>query len=388
MVGMPCASMYGTSAYATLERMTPASMWTLSFSTSLRALVSAVAGSPSLSSRVTSSLRPPACQPVSCQYSSHPLYMSLPAAAMAPDSGEMKPILMGPWAAASPAKSTTSDAATASLTTRMCASSGLYSAGRDPNSERRAPHIEELHGDRSPVAQSDDAGGQAVLGRPARAEADAAEVRGVRPRVLVSARGVPEVPRARHRLGPVQGPRHAARVRDRLPVVQQGVQGTGALRAGDGRAGRGAAHADQSDQRGGGPEEPHLRDAGGSRVQQADRRGHAPAVPAGAVSAMANLRDLSNVACIVGVDESDEMGTLPHKSQLSLHVEAVTNAVRDAGLKVTDIDGVFTAGQHSPATIGEALGIMPRYVDGTTVGGCSFIIMVGHAVAALHHGLC
>ena len=33
---------------------------------------------------------------------------------------------------------------------------------------------------------------------------------------------------------------------------------------------------------------------------------------------MANLRDLSNVACIVGVDESDEMGTLPHKSQLSL----------------------------------------------------------------------
>ena len=103
---------------------------------------------------------------------------------------------------------------------------------------------------------------------------------------------------------------------------------------------------------------------------------------------MATLRDLSNVACIVGVDESDEMGTLPNKSQLSLHVEAVTNAVRDAGLKVSDIDGIFTAGQHSPATIGEALGITPRYVDGTTVGGCSFIIMVGHAVAALHHGLC
>jgi acetyl-CoA acetyltransferase len=103
---------------------------------------------------------------------------------------------------------------------------------------------------------------------------------------------------------------------------------------------------------------------------------------------MASPRDLSNVACIVGVDESDEMGTLPHKSQLSLHVEAVTNAVRDAGLKISDIDGIFTAGQHSPATIGEALGITPRYVDGTTVGGCSFIIMVGHAVAALHHGLC
>src|SRR5207244_8410117 len=81
-------------------------------------------------------------------------------------------------------------------------------------------------------------------------------------------------------------------------------------------------------------------------------------------------------------------GTLPHKSQLSLHVEAVTNAVRDAGLKISNVDGIFTAGQHSPATIGEALGIVPRYVDGTTVGGCSFIIMVGHAVVALHHGLC
>jgi acetyl-CoA acetyltransferase len=100
------------------------------------------------------------------------------------------------------------------------------------------------------------------------------------------------------------------------------------------------------------------------------------------------MKELRNSACIVGVDESDEIGALPHKSQLTLHVEAVRNAVRDAGLKVSDIDGVFTAGQHSPATIGEALGITPRYIDGTTVGGCSFIIMVGHAVAALHHGLC
>ena len=100
------------------------------------------------------------------------------------------------------------------------------------------------------------------------------------------------------------------------------------------------------------------------------------------------MNDLRNSACIVGVDESDEIGVLPGKSQLSLHLEAVTNAVRDAGLKIGDVDGIFTAGQHSPATLGEALGITPRYVDGTTVGGCSFIIMVEHAAAALHHGLC
>ena len=48
------------------------------------------------------------------------------------------------------------------------------------------------------------------------------------------------------------------------------------------------------------------------------------------------------------------------------------------------MDGIFTA-QHSPALLGEALGITPRYVDGTSVGGCSFMILVEHAVAALHH---
>src|ERR671924_1465623 len=100
------------------------------------------------------------------------------------------------------------------------------------------------------------------------------------------------------------------------------------------------------------------------------------------------MKELRSTVCIVGVDESDEIGTLPQKSQLTLHLEAIHNAVRDAGLKISDIDGIFTAGQHSPALLGEALGIAPRYIDGTSVGGCSFIIMVGHALLALHHGLC
>lgn len=100
------------------------------------------------------------------------------------------------------------------------------------------------------------------------------------------------------------------------------------------------------------------------------------------------MKELVNSVCIVGVDESDELGTLPHKSQLALHLEAITNAVRDAGLKLSDVDGIFTAGQHSPALLGEALGLLPRYVDGTSVGGCSFIMMVEHAMLALHHGMC
>ena len=100
------------------------------------------------------------------------------------------------------------------------------------------------------------------------------------------------------------------------------------------------------------------------------------------------MRELSNAACIVGAAESDEIGVLPDKSALSLHLEAIANAVDDAGLTIDEVDGVFTAGQYTPATIAEALGITPRYVDGTYVGGCSFMILVGHALAALHHGLC
>ena len=100
------------------------------------------------------------------------------------------------------------------------------------------------------------------------------------------------------------------------------------------------------------------------------------------------MKELSNRVAIVGVDESDEIGSLPNVSQLSLHLQSIHNAIVDAGLKISDIDGIFTAGQHSPVLLGESLGITPRYVDSTTVGGCSFIIMVGHALVALHHGLC
>ena len=97
--------------------MTPVIRLTRSLSTSFRSLVTAVAGWPSVSSRMTSSLRPPICMPRSCQYSSHPLYMSFPAWAMAPEIGERKPILIGPWAAARPGSTPASSPTTASSIT-------------------------------------------------------------------------------------------------------------------------------------------------------------------------------------------------------------------------------------------------------------------------------
>ncbi|MDX2170396.1 MAG: acetyl-CoA acetyltransferase [Deltaproteobacteria bacterium] len=93
-------------------------------------------------------------------------------------------------------------------------------------------------------------------------------------------------------------------------------------------------------------------------------------------------------AAIVGVGESDELGRLPHKSALALHMEAAHNALADAGLKKSDVDAVFTSGRNMANDVPEYLGIRPRFIGGTQVGGCSFILHVEHAMAAIHAGLC
>jgi acetyl-CoA acetyltransferase len=94
----------------------------------------------------------------------------------------------------------------------------------------------------------------------------------------------------------------------------------------------------------------------------------------------------SNIA-IVGAAETTELGEIPHTSQLELHCDAALNAMADAGLKPCDIDGVATAGE-TPVQIAHHLGITPKYVDGTSVGGCSFMLHVRHAAAAINAGLC
>jgi acetyl-CoA acetyltransferase len=72
---------------------------------------------------------------------------------------------------------------------------------------------------------------------------------------------------------------------------------------------------------------------------------------------------------------------------LGLHCDAALNAMADAGLKPKDIDGVATAGE-SPNTTAFALGITPTWVDSTQVGGCSFMLHVRHAAAAIAAGHC
>ena len=89
---------------------------------------------------------------------------------------------------------------------------------------------------------------------------------------------------------------------------------------------------------------------------------------------------------VVGAAETTELGKLPHISNIQLHADAALNAMADCGIGPGDIDGIATA-RENPIEIAHYLGIKPRYVDGTSVGGCSFMIHVRHAVAALESGM-
>ncbi|MCK9486083.1 MAG: acetyl-CoA acetyltransferase [Dehalococcoidia bacterium] len=100
---------------------------------------------------------------------------------------------------------------------------------------------------------------------------------------------------------------------------------------------------------------------------------------------MFDSRELRHKVAIVGAAETNEVGVLPNHSQLQLHAEAAFNALDDAGLTLDDIDGYAGV---AGAGMTEYLGIMPRWVDGTSVGGCSFLIHVSHAVAAIAAGYC
>ena len=96
---------------------------------------------------------------------------------------------------------------------------------------------------------------------------------------------------------------------------------------------------------------------------------------------------MSNAGVIIaGAAETDEIGRLPDQSALGLHIEAARNAVADAGLTMRDIDGIATVSAPGPVQVAHALGLYPDWVDGTGVGGTSFLLHVRHAAAAIRAG--
>ncbi len=90
---------------------------------------------------------------------------------------------------------------------------------------------------------------------------------------------------------------------------------------------------------------------------------------------------------VVGAAETTGLGEIPNMSSIMLAADAAMNVIRDCGIDKSKIDGVLST--HNPNQLAHYLGIKtPRYVDGTSVGGTSFVIHVRHAAAALAAGYC
>ena len=82
----------------------------------------------------------------------------------------------------------------------------------------------------------------------------------------------------------------------------------------------------------------------------------------------------------------------PDKTELQIMAESARGALDDCGLALADVDGLASAGISmgvmGVVTLAEYLNLKPRWLDGTNIGGSSFLAHVAHAAAAIHAGQC
>ncbi|MFH1872419.1 MAG: thiolase [Pseudomonadota bacterium] len=103
-----------------------------------------------------------------------------------------------------------------------------------------------------------------------------------------------------------------------------------------------------------------------------------------------NARQLRGSAAIVGA-ATFGCGEAPGFTDMELLARAAHAAVADAGLSMQDIDGLCTASAAATMwamPVVEYLGLRPSYIDGTMIGGSSFIAHLLPAMRALEAGQC
>ena len=105
---------------------------------------------------------------------------------------------------------------------------------------------------------------------------------------------------------------------------------------------------------------------------------------------MSGLRSLRGSAAVVGV-ATYGLGEAPGFTDMELLAQSAGAAVADAGLKMSDIDGLCTASVGASMwamPVIEYLGIRPSFVNGTMLGGSSFVAHIMPAVLALQAREC
>jgi acetyl-CoA acetyltransferase len=90
---------------------------------------------------------------------------------------------------------------------------------------------------------------------------------------------------------------------------------------------------------------------------------------------------------IAGVALS-EIGRVDNMNPYELIAQASRRAIADAGLTKADIDGVGSTGLGvlAPVEVCEFLGISPKWMDSTAVGGAAWEVMAAHAADAISAG--
>ena len=98
------------------------------------------------------------------------------------------------------------------------------------------------------------------------------------------------------------------------------------------------------------------------------------------------MESLRYKVAVVGAAETTKLGIIPDMSTRQLTMDAALNAMADCGIEKSQIDGV--ASTINPAEVARYMGIVPRWVDNTSLGGTSYLMHVRHAAAAIATGLC
>jgi len=89
-----------------------------------------------------------------------------------------------------------------------------------------------------------------------------------------------------------------------------------------------------------------------------------------------------------GVGLAGHNGKAEGQTPYALTAEAARRALAEAGLTPQDVDGLGSTGLGTlqPVDVAEYLGLRPRWVDSTAVGGSAWEVMAAHATDAIAEG--
>lgn len=82
---------------------------------------------------------------------------------------------------------------------------------------------------------------------------------------------------------------------------------------------------------------------------------------------------------------------MPEVSVAQIHAQVAWGALNDAGLGIRDVDAYICAGDapgFGPLNMISYLGLRCSHLEGTEMGGASYVSAVGHAAAAIASGKC